>query len=450
MSPLIRSMNASTMLKPDLTPFLHPILLEPLATIHTMTTLFHLPIQIIALIATLLSRDFLDFRQTCRKIKADTALVFAQKYFQTRRVMFERHSLQTLLSISKYPPLCQSIRTLEICPNHLLPLEKLQAIESAIKEIDYIDIICGGVESNTEDTEALDGDRLSRLNAKAYRKCFEDQEQLNRTEYDVECLKEIMTRLTNCRSIIISDENRPWGLKHVRNSIGIFPQRTLPFTSSPTSVKLIRHMIQVVLTAAVTSKARVETLDIDIGFSMRNASCINPHMLIGPCSALLAQSPITSLSHLHLVLDKASSGLSTDPSGWASALVQFTNFFPRLSHFSLGFEDRDDFGRFSELCTVLYMPKLEVLSLQSINCSSMALAFFLLRHHRALRKIRFNWIELTDGVGAWRWLIGVIRDSLDITSLGMRGCSGHQKYSLPDLEDTDARSLTDIIDSLPI
>ncbi|KAH6953688.1 hypothetical protein BKA56DRAFT_604602 [Ilyonectria sp. MPI-CAGE-AT-0026] len=63
-----------------------------------MTTLFHLPIQIIALIATFLSKYFLDFRQTCRKIKADTALVFAQKYFQTRRVMFGRHSLHTLLS----------------------------------------------------------------------------------------------------------------------------------------------------------------------------------------------------------------------------------------------------------------------------------------------------------------------------------------------------------------
>ncbi|KAM0539909.1 hypothetical protein ACHAO7_011713 [Fusarium culmorum] len=357
--------------------------------------------------------------------------------------MFERRSLQTLIDISEHHTLRGKIRILEICPNHFQPLDELRVTEPAIAALKYFEILCGEIGSR-EDIEAIKEDRLSRLNEKAYCEHLEDQEQLLRTGDDIALLKQAMKNLTRCESVCLTDGN-PWGLEHLRERIGIYPQKSLSFKSS-TSEKLVEHMIQATLAAIAMTELHIQTLDISPGFQMNNARCIHPGMLIGS-SALLSGSPMKHISRLYLVLDKHS-GLE-NTSKWAPSLVQFIESFPSLSHLCLGFDDSDDWGRFSELCKTLLIPNLEMLSLRSINCASMDLAFFLLRHEKTLRRIQLDWVKLTDGVKSWRWLFEVVRDSLDITSLGTRGCSGQHSYVVPELEDIDAHCLTDVLESLP-
>ncbi|KAH7205352.1 hypothetical protein BKA60DRAFT_600131 [Fusarium oxysporum] len=251
-----------------------------------------------------------------------------------------------------------------------------------------------------------------------------------------------MKNLIRCESVYLTDGN-PWGLEHLRERIGVYPQKSLSSKSS-SSEKLVKHMIQATLTAIAMSELHIQTLDISTGFQMNNTRCIHPDMLIGS-PALLSGSPMKHLSRLYLVLDKHS-GLG-NTSKWTPPLVQFIESFPCLSHLSLGFDDSDDWGRFSELCKTLLIQKLEILSLRSINCASMDLAFFLLRHQKTLRRIQLDWVKLTDGIKGWRWLFEVVRDSLDITSLGTRGCSGQHSYAVPELEDIDAHCLTDILET---
>jgi hypothetical protein len=412
-----------------------------------MATLLHLPTVVLKLLVDLLSSHFLPFRQTCKKIRDGTAHFFEHKYFDTRSVMFERRSLQTLLDISQHHTLGGKIRNLEICLNHFQPLDELRVTEPAISALNYFEILCGET-GNREDTEAIKEDRLSRLNEKTYCEHLEDQEKLLQTGDDIALLKQAMKNLTRCENVYLTDGN-PWGLEHLRERIGVYPQKSLSSeSSSSASEKLVEHIIQATLTAIAMSELHIQTLDISTGFQMNNARCISPHMLMGPSSAILSGSPMKYLSRLYLVLDKHS-GLE-NTSEWAPSLVRFVGLFPNLSHLCLGFDDSDDWGRFSELCKTLLIPKLEILSLRFIDCGSMDLAFFLLRHQRTLRRIQLDWVKLTDGVKSWRWLFEVVRDSLDITSLGMKGCSGQHSYAVPDLEDIDADCLINIIESLPI
>ncbi|EGU88228.1 hypothetical protein FOXB_01256 [Fusarium oxysporum f. sp. conglutinans Fo5176] len=254
-----------------------------------------------------------------------------------------------------------------------------------------------------------------------------------------------MKNLTRCESVYLTVGN-PWDLEHLRGRIGVYLLKSLSSKSSSTSEKLVERMIQATLTAIAMSELHIQALGISTGFQMNNARCIHPDILIGS-SALLSESPMKHLSRLYLVLDKHP-GLG-NTSKWTPPMVQFIESFPSLSHLCLGFVDSDDWGRFSELCKTLLIPKLEILSLRFIHCTSIDLAFFLLRHQRTLRWIQLDWVKLTDGVKSWRWLFEVVRDSLDITSLGTRGCSGQHSYAVTELEDIDAHCLTDILESLP-
>ncbi|KAK2922798.1 hypothetical protein FoTM2_017651 [Fusarium oxysporum f. sp. vasinfectum] len=216
--------------------------------------------------------------------------------------MFERRSLQTLLDISEHHTLRGKVRILEICPNHFQPLDELRVTEPAIAELKYFEILCGEIGSR-EDTEAIKEDRLSRLNEKAYCEQLEDQEQLLQTGDDIALLKQAMKNLIRCESVYLTDGN-PWGLEHLRERIGVYPQKSLSSKSS-SSEKLVKHMIQATLTAIAMSGLHIQTLDISTGFQMNNTRCIHPDMLIGS-PALLSGSPMKHLSRLYLVLDKHS------------------------------------------------------------------------------------------------------------------------------------------------
>ncbi|KAH6961858.1 hypothetical protein BKA56DRAFT_463529, partial [Ilyonectria sp. MPI-CAGE-AT-0026] len=251
-----------------------------------------------------------------------------------------------------------------------------------------------------------------------------DQEQMLETQYALNCLTKAMSNLTHCKRIAFNDSNRPWGLDRLEDTIGILPQRTLTFASTK-SAELIHHIMRAVLTAVAASKLEIEDLDFSIGSLMENASRINPHMLP------ILPTHITSLRHLHLVLDSdnpifdsVNPEFSTiDPSSWESGLVEFTGLFPQLSHFMLEFEYREDSNRFSGFSSLLCIPNLEVFTLGLMDCSGEELADFRLRHRNSLREISFDSINFILGTeSSWNLLIEKISDNLDIAYFSMVGC----------------------------
>ncbi|KAJ3455206.1 hypothetical protein MRS44_013806 [Fusarium solani] len=414
--------------------------------------LHHFPAEITTLIfAELPSQDLLPVRRTCKDFHAIATHLFTRHYFQTRHVMFERRSIDTLVDISMHASLARHVTTLEFCPYHLLPLEELEDIDPPFKPYDEI---MKRMASGTEDSGARspqDG-RPSRLDPDAYLALWEDQEQMIETHHAFHCLSKAMSNLTHCERITFDDGNRPWGLDRLEETIGILPQRTLTFLSTK-SVELIRHVIHAVLSAAVISKLELKDLDINIGSQMENANRISPHMLP------ILPTHITSLRHLYLILDSDNPILDLvnpefptfDPSSWESGLVEFIELFPQLSQFMLEFEYRDDINRFSRFSSLLYIPNLEVLSLGLIDCTGEELADFLLRHRNSLREIYFDTINLISGTeSSWHLLIEKISDTLEINHFSMVGCMIEDTYVQDEgpLEATDAQGLADIISKL--
>lgn len=418
-----------------------------------MAPLLHqFPAEITALIfAELPSQDLLPVRRTCKEFYVRATPLFAHHYFETRHVMLERRSLDTLVDISKHATFSRHVETLEICAYHLLPLNELADVEPPFSPYE------GNVKRTASGTEGAGArspqdDRLGRLNSDAYLALWKDQEQLIKTQYALICLTRAMSNLTYCKSIAFNDSNRPWGLDRLEETIGILPQRTLTFASTK-SAELIHHIMHVVLTAVAASELEIEDLDFSIGSLMENANRISPHMLP------ILPTHITSLRHLHLLVDSDNPIIDSvnpqfsdfDPSSWGSGLVEFIRLFPQLSHFTLNFEYREDLNRFSGFSPHLYIPKLEALTLGMMDCSGEDLADLLLRHRDSLREISFDSINLIFGTeSSWNLLIKNIHDNLDITYFSMVGCMIEDTYVQDGepLEATDAQGLAEIMGKL--
>jgi hypothetical protein len=366
--------------------------------------------------------------------------------------MCERRSLETLVGISKHPDLGPYVETLQISVYHLLPLGELQEIEPPYNLLEELRRSPEGAEAASLDDGAR-FNRLRHLNIKAYRKCLQNQELMMQTEYDIKCLSQAMKHLTYCKRIAISDHDQPWGLKRLRRDIGILPQRSLTFKSQR-SIELVRHIIHITLATAATSELHAEELEISVGSLMENANRISPKMLNGPSVGALAQTPLIHIRHLDLTLDPEDPDASGS-AGTEYSIVQFIGLLPALSYLRLEFEFRDEHDRFSDLSESLHVPALETLTLSMLDCTRKDMALFLLRHHKTLKEISFEGVNLTDGAGAWPWLLGVIRDSLDITYLSMMGCmaddrdlvrSGSSRGDL--VEAATVQDLTNIINLL--
>ncbi|KAH7136197.1 hypothetical protein EDB81DRAFT_628333, partial [Dactylonectria macrodidyma] len=217
---------------------------------------------------------------------------------------------------------------------------------------------------------------------------------------------------------------------------GILPQRGLTFESQE-SIRLVRHIIHVVLTAAAVSKIQVEML------------VLGPEQM--PSSAILAKSPLVSVRRLHISLDPHFPECVPASSKWESDLIRFIKLLPELPHLEFDFEERDEWGRFSELSKELYIPKLETLKISCIDCAREELALFLVRHHRTLREVVLDAIQLSGDAAVWRWLIEIIRDSLDLTCFSIllsNTQEGGKFIELNDIGATDTQDLTEVIDML--
>lgn len=414
-----------------------------------MATLFHLPLEVVGLIVTLLSTDDLCFfRQACKQINDKTISLFAKKCFAERFIMFEKRSLETLASISKHPVFGRFVEKLEICFDHLLPFDELDTIEPPSRPIWKIQHD-GNLEiDNTSEVASKDGSFLSeegpnQVNEEAYRKSFEQQEQLVRTEHGVHCLTQAMTHLVNCKQIYINDEYRPWGSQYLQRVVGVVPQRCLTFQSKR-SIDFIRHVLHATFTAITISDIQIETLEICAGHLIDNASRLSPDMLVRPSSEMLDQANIQSLHKLSLIINPDCPDPVSDSTRWTLDLIRFIKRFPELVEFEVEFEFRDSFNpadedrtaslnlrepynRFSTLAYQLYIPKLEIVSLSMIDCTSSELAFFLLRHNKTLRSVHLEGIYLIEDMSAWCKLIEVVRDSLCVTHFSMTNCGAETR-----------------------
>jgi hypothetical protein len=252
-----------------------------------------------------------------------------------------------------------------------------------------------------------------------------------------------MARFVNCKTISINDGHRPWGLSLLESEIGITPQRCLTIKSTK-SIEFVRHLICTTITAAITSNIQIEVLEIIAGQLFDNASRPTPDMLIRP-SSLPAHANIGSLRQLTLFLSPEYPEITSDCTRWTSDLVYFIDRFPQLSNFTLEFEYRDMYGldvmdysynvglgplevggRFSTIASRLYIPHLEILRLSCIDCTSMELAFFLLRHHKKLRTVYLDSINLIDGANTWGWLMQILRDNMRIAYFSMNRCTAKE------------------------
>ncbi|PNP40320.1 hypothetical protein THARTR1_11251 [Trichoderma harzianum] len=376
-----------------------------------------------------------------------------------RRVMLNRQSLETLADIAEHPTLGPSVRDVEVSTNHLLPLDELRTLkppsepfsEKTARRERSADGQDEGAEEETEEvaeediekemqqederggeetinTREADSDydycpHLRGLNEVAYRNAFVDQEELIRRGDDIKHLTRAMRSLINCNTISIMDDNRVWGLRRLKEKIGILPQRCLTF-ESPKSVELVRRMLYALFTAlAARAESNTSIKKLKIFSTIENANRISPDMLVKPSSATLDNIRLNTLPTLFLTLDPKSPEHNATSVNWAHDLVQFVNRFPELSHVTIQFEDHDEVSdsitgthqinhaantRFSKLSQLLSIPKLEIVKLGSFNCTSMELALFLLRHQNTLKDIHLGSIYLADAdgeIGGWLWLI---------------------------------------------
>ncbi|KAJ0137303.1 Uncharacterized protein HZ326_19162 [Fusarium oxysporum f. sp. albedinis] len=189
--------------------------------------------------------------------------------------------------------------------------------------------------------------RLEQINTQEYNRHLHNQEDMMRAGYDVKCLAGAMTYLKRCRKINISTSIHAWGMRRLRQRIGILRRG-------------------------------------DLHSSRKQAS------------------------------DNA----------WISNL--------------LSFEHRDEAGRFSEIAKDLYIPKLESITLHLIDTTKEDITILLLCHHRTLRTVVLESIQLDGDLTAWRWLIEVAWRSLELDEFCILPSWAERKdedFSFAKLED---------------
>ncbi|VTO90928.1 unnamed protein product [Fusarium graminearum] len=469
-----------------------------------MASLLHLPNELSAVILSQVHpRDWLSLGRTCKELRTKTAHLVTDFFFRKRVVMIERRSLHCLESIAGTASLGKFVEELDICTSHLLPLDEVEDIEPPDDEYEgmmkYLmqkndpdAILDLGLKSDYEqwirrwpinngedefsdedeqdDHYGQDGQptdravseddkvaksRLEQINTQEYNRYRHDQDDMMRTSHDVKCLARAMRNLVGCRKINISTSIHAWGLRRLRKQIGILPQRALTFKSSA-SIRQVHHIVQVVLAAIAVSGIAVQCLDIEPGTSVENANRISPSMLLGPSSSVILSHHFpTSLRQLQISLDPGSLPDNTAPSrAWGQDFIQFVSLLPELSTLDLGFECRDEEGRFSEIAKELYIPQLKSITLYMVDTTKEDIAIFLLSHHRTLRTVVLNSIRLEGDLSAWRWLVTTIWRSLDLDEFSILSSWVAEKdgnFASSDIQDitiTDSASYSEAVQAL--
>lgn len=364
-----------------------------------MPTFINLPVELIDFVAAELdTEDFLNLRLVCREINYKSSTHFLECYFHTRYHMLSRDSLENLIEVSNHTVFGPSVRTLEICTDHL-------TIEPpAIDPGDW--------------AHPFGGDFVD-VDEREYKRHVDDQNYLRESGLDTAYLTQALAHLPNCRTITIDDERRPWGAASIKRQMGAFPTSSIDLEES---ARFVKRALRVILTAVVASRLPLEALNICPGF---NREAIGPDMLALPelCSNQL-RSCLTSLDALDIMLNPNASGSLDD---WRRGLVNFVMLFPDLGRFRLSFYTRDEEQRFRTISESLRLQRLRVLELSAVQCTEDDLARFILACKGTLREVGFDLIGIIAGGGTWQSLLCKIRDELSLVRLRMIDCELDEK-----------------------
>lgn len=389
-----------------------------------------LPVETIHLIAGYLpTDDFFAFRQTCQFIKEITFDQFTRTYFERRYVMLERQSLNTLIRISEHPSLGPKVHTLGLCTERLpepeYDVDGIQGFWSTLTgdsgsgEFDYWPDGDAGLWPE-------DDDFLDQSNAIICRRYFDDQESFL-SGADVAALTQAMKRLSNCKALVLTDANAPWGAKWLEREAGELDRGLA--SDDVDDEPFVKHVLDVMLTAAKASNLGLEELRIELGQE-------DEPMSTEPISFCLLDSPpehmrqpgnihLTSITTLKLLVSVVITDVPNENEPvpeWAHNFDRFIGLFPQLSHFSLAFSDVTDFYTISSyLFDMLSIPQLRKLELTLVEATESHLTGFLLRHQSALEEIVFCEMIMEDK-SSWITLLGKIKHMPHVHSMTLKDC----------------------------
>ncbi|KZL84852.1 hypothetical protein CI238_12616 [Colletotrichum incanum] len=396
-----------------------------------------LPTEIVALLATNLpSQDLQNLRQTCKPMAEKTAMAFHDRFFATRYVMLERHSLLNLVTISHHPTLSKAVRTVELCVDHLiLPSDYLSREElKTFGIIDEYDIV------RQHDGEPIAvGDDGWEATHTIYEDGWKDQVDLFKTLRHIQYLTDVFSHLPNCKSVGLRDKTRPWGAMRLSRKTGSFANRFITRVL-PNSMVHGVTLIRTLLVALLKSRLPVEELYVDFGHLMLGCTSVIPRMLALPAAAANAfKKQLTTITTFWIMVNPKQSendfpaeackmlplgDIACEPDrGWVSDFLGFLRLFPALSNLTISFNYGEDQQQFSELSARLTIPDLRSLRLENLECTKDELMGLLLRHKETLRTVELDCVGLNGGSpDAWSYMVQEIRQACRLEKLDLSMC----------------------------
>ncbi|KAI3574079.1 hypothetical protein IWW34DRAFT_134006 [Fusarium oxysporum f. sp. albedinis] len=399
-----------------------------------MPTISHLPIEMLCSIANLLDDEaFFRFRQTSQLINNNTASQFATRYFERRCVFLQRHSLEALIDIARHPTFGPTVQSLDISIAHITKDPDLweRDMQYRPEEGNEVEIDEPSPEdqgsspsspwsegSHVPDFESSAEKEKAVVNTIAYSRYQDDQRYIMECGMATAYLALALTAMPNCRTIILSGQDRPWGARLQAKQTGLWPTTN---TDTIESGEFARHALQVVLAAVIASRVSLEELDILFNLQdFRTGS----HEFVSDLAAQQIRSCFLDLDTLRL--NVCSEYFTLSDSG-AGSLVRFIELFPTATLLDLRMGGRNKLSLVTAIAGSLQMTALRELELHWVNCTADALVKILCRHQGTLKDVLFNGVHIHETQG-WPLIFRVLRDKLSVESLLVANCLSAKQW----------------------
>ncbi|GKT54380.1 F-box domain-containing protein [Colletotrichum tofieldiae] len=265
-------------------------------------------------------------------------------------------------------------------------------------------------------------------------------------------LAQALYNLPHCRKVSLEDATRPWGAFRLGRRIGTLPSRFVT-NALPNSVLHAMVCIRTLFVAVVKGRLPIEELHIDFGTSMAGCTAAFPRILSLPRE--LAQAACTQLctvTTLHVAINPDPGdnkfnpmhydGLPvTDPlqnktADWTEDFLGFIGLFPALSTLSLYFFRRDKGYQFPRLSQEFFVPHLQSISLELVDCTRSDLMALIERHKETLQTIRLKSVSLPGGsADRWSSVVQSFRDDFSIQKLILGSCFVDRPWPTTDLPE---------------
>jgi hypothetical protein len=350
-----------------------------------------------------------------------------QRVFSKRPDYIQRHSLETLLEVSRHAIFGPSLKSLEISvacvediPDRACSEDRYQSPEEEYDDEFMAEVDEASKEGGKSDVGGSDGESKQstaeeEVNMEAHERYVEDQTYIRESGMDTACLTRALAILHNCKTIIISSERRTWGSKLQARETGLWPATNLYFLDS----KHLKRVFHVIFTAIALSHIKLEEFNIFCPLGT-GYPAVKPAYLIVP-EPFLQQlrtgiSVVTTL-RLKICLDN----IYGDELALVD-LLRLIGFFQGLRRLGLyGSFPRPPLARFAQS---LHVPGLRALEIRSVNCTVRELRQLLLRHRDTLEEISFynvHFTELEKGSG-WIDSFKFVCRQLNIRRLTVEKC----------------------------